>query len=99
MPDVLTDEIFESILQNLPHDMKARVDSASGVKAAVHDHEDKLEDKLATAIEQGKSRHEDALRQLPEDLRERVRRTMNEMENEQQKRAVQFRDRKQSAGD
>lgn len=96
---VSTDAIFESILQNLPQDMKARVDSASGAKVAVHQHTDKAVNKPDAATEPGISQREDALKQLPDALRERVRKTIKEMENDQQKRAVQFKDRKQPAND
>ncbi|MBN1306316.1 MAG: hypothetical protein JXA18_00260 [Chitinispirillaceae bacterium] len=87
-------EIFNSIMQTMPGEMKARVDSASVVQRA----QKKTHGTSATLFEGGKNppaavdAKEATLDKLPEAVREQVRKTMQELERENSERMLQFKE-------
>jgi hypothetical protein len=87
-------EIFNSIMQTLPEDMKARVDSASvtqhsrqaGNTTAPSSFGNKGESQATVDMKQAN------LEKLPESVREQVRKTIQELEKEKMERMYEFKD-------
>ncbi|MBN1576804.1 MAG: hypothetical protein JW913_09645 [Chitinispirillaceae bacterium] len=87
-------EIFNSIMQTMPGEMKARIDSASavqqsqtaadGTNAPLHGGDNEP----AAAVDARRA----GLDKLPEAVREQVRKTMKELERENVERMLQFKE-------
>jgi hypothetical protein len=88
------ESIFNQILQSMPAQAKVRLDSASQARsvdqrtAVQHTNSGNGTPSLATPPMQ-----DAALNQLPRELQERVQKTMRELEQDNQRRAVEFKDR------
>lgn len=88
-PAASSESIFNQILQSMPADARVRVDSASQLRS-VHQHDgvQNATTKRATTPLQ-----DEALKQLPREVQERVQRAMVELEQDKKRRAVEFKDR------
>jgi hypothetical protein len=93
-----TSAIFEEIMQTLPSDMKAKVDSASATKKK------NAVGQTSSASNSGNQKQaslaadrNDALKQLPEDVRQRVEKAISDIDNSNQDREILFKDSKKRA--
>jgi hypothetical protein len=90
-----TAAIFDEIMQTLPSDMKAKVDSAS----VCAKNDAKKQDKGSSSTASGPQRQtpqsadrDAAVRQLPDDVRARVEKAMSDIDLMNQDRQIQFKD-------
>jgi hypothetical protein len=93
-----TSAIFDEIMQTLPSDMKAKVDSASTIKK-----ENVGGQTSSGALSNQKqgtvANRDDALKQLPDDVRQRVEKAISDIDVSNQDRQILFKDsKKRSAG-
>ncbi|MBN1601326.1 MAG: hypothetical protein JW915_06940 [Chitinispirillaceae bacterium] len=92
--NVNANEIFNSMIQTMPKEMKSRVDSASvsqmsqknGIKSTGEKSPAKVSKKEAARM-QGVD-----LNKLPESVREQVRKTMQELEQQKEERILEFKE-------
>ncbi|HMD67681.1 MAG TPA: hypothetical protein VKF42_02315 [Chitinivibrionales bacterium] len=90
-----TAAIFDEIMQTLPSDMKAKVDSASVCARS----EAKKQDKGSSVTSSGSQKQasqpadrDDAVRQLPDDVRAKVEKAISDIDLMNQDRQIQFKD-------
>ncbi|MBD3393493.1 MAG: DUF4414 domain-containing protein [Chitinivibrionales bacterium] len=86
-----TDEIFDEIMQSLPKDAKAQVDSAKQAGATAQSGESVQT--REQAAERAMDR-EQALEELPQELRNQVEKAIGRMESTSKKRQVEFKERR-----
>ena len=87
---VQTNEIFNDIMQSMSKEMKGKVDSASNINK-----ENALQNQGTDSQNQEtvqKQKRTNAVNELPEDIRERVRNRIQEIENKNEERALQFKE-------
>ena len=89
-------EIFNSIMQTMPKEMKARVDSASTTQRSPKG----TKKESSSSVESKKDPQanidlrQSSIDRLPENVREQVRKTMQELEKEKMERMLEFKDSK-----
>jgi hypothetical protein len=89
-------EIFNSIMQTMPKEMKALVDSASTTQRS----QKGSKNESSSSVESKKDPQanidlrQSSIDRLPENVREQVRKTMQELEKEKMERILEFKDSK-----
>jgi len=87
-------EIFNSIMQTMPGDMKEQIDSAATIQRTVNGIRKSAPDSkgdVQQPSEQFDARQE-TIDKLPESVREQVRKTMQELERGSTERMLQFKE-------
>jgi hypothetical protein len=90
-----TDAIFDEIMQTLPPEMKARVDSASAGKKIDSKNPGKASARSPAGTQKQPPQTGDrdaAVQQLPEDVRVRVEKAISDIDLMNQDRQIQFKD-------
>jgi hypothetical protein len=90
-----TAAIFDEIMQTLPPDMKARVDSASACKKADSKNPGKGSGGASAGTQKQTPQTRDrdaAVQQLPEDVRVKVEKAISDIDLMNQSRQIQFKD-------
>ena len=85
-----TNEIFNDIMQSMSEEMKEKVDSASNINK-----ENALQNQGTDSHNQQtvqEQKRTNAINELPEDIRERVQKRIQEIENKNEERALQFKE-------
>jgi hypothetical protein len=90
-----TAAIFDEIMQTLPPDMKARVDSASAGKKNDSKNTGKGSARASAGTQKQRPQTSDrdaAVQQLPEDVRAKVEKAISDIDLMNQDRQIQFKD-------
>ena len=85
-----TNDIFNDIMQSMSEDMKEKVDSASNINK-----ENALQNQGTDSHNQQtvqEQKRTNAINELPEDIREKVQKRIQEIENKNEERALQFKE-------
>jgi Ni/Co efflux regulator RcnB len=94
-----TSAIFDEIMQTLPNDMKAKVDSASTIKKKNAGGQTSSSSNSGNQKAPAAANRDDALKQLPDDVRQRVEKAISDIDVSNQDRQILFKDsKKRSAG-
>lgn len=83
-----TDNIFEEVMQSLPENVKMKIDSVAGKKTENHRQESSAEHKIKADENINRLKNSD----LSDDLRKKVEKAMNEIDRQQSKRELQFKE-------
>lgn len=90
---VKTDQIFDHIMQSMPAELKTRLDSAAKAteqtRESTHNQGAQKGDTDARKAALG-----DALDELPKDLKEKVNKAMQKIDQQGEQRVLQFKERK-----
>jgi len=88
------DEIFNSIMQTMPDEKKARVDSASSVSKSMKKTGDTGKKSMAKTGTSGKTidRNEVSIEHLPEAVRRQISKTMQEVEQQKVDHMIEFKE-------
>jgi hypothetical protein len=89
-------EIFNSMMQTMPKEMKVQVDSASISQRSQKEQTEAVSRKNPVHVskpEMDKMQEVD-LNKLPEPVREQVRKTMQELEQQKEQRILEFKENK-----
>jgi hypothetical protein len=91
-----SDEIFNSMMQTMPKEMKARIDSASIIqnskKTVTNSDQTVQYDQKSSPLNSSSSNT--SLDKLPDNVRQQVLKTMQQLEQEQNERILQFKESK-----
>lgn len=85
-----TNEIFNDIMQSMSEEMKEKVDSASNINKENALQNQGTDSQNQKTIQEQKRTN--AVNELPEDIRERVQKRIQEIENKNEERALQFKE-------
>lgn len=85
-----TNEIFNDIMQSMSEEMKGKVDSASNINKENALQNQGTDSQNQETIQEQKRTN--AINELPEDIRERVQKRIQEIENKNEERALQFKE-------
>jgi len=94
--NVDVNEIFKSMMETMPKEMKCRVDSAFMYQKSQSKQTKAVLKKEQVHISKPEMTHlqEINLNKLPESVRERVRKTMQELEQQKDQRILEFKENK-----
>ena len=87
--------LFDEIMQTLPSDMKAKVDSASACARSDAGRQEKGSSAAASAAQKQPALNNDrdaAVQKLPEDVRAKVEKAISDIDFMNQDRQIQFKD-------
>lgn len=89
-------EIFNSMMQTMPKDMKSQVDSASTCQKSQKEQTKAVfkKDQVHASKPEVAQMQEIDLNKLPESVREKVRKTMQELEQQKEQRILEFKENK-----
>lgn len=92
--NVHANDIFNSMIQTMPEEMKSRVDSASvSQKSQKNEIKSTGEKSPAKVSKQEAARMQGVdLNKLPESVREQVRKTIQELEQQKEERILEFKE-------
>ena len=85
-----TNEIFNDIMQSMSEEMKEKVDSASNINKETALQNQGTDSQNQQTVQEQKRTN--AINELPEDIRERVQKRIQEIENKNEERALQFKE-------
>jgi len=85
-----TNDIFNDIMQSMSKEMKQKVDSASNINKENALHNQGTDSQNQKEVQEQKRTN--AINELPEDIQERVRERIKEIENKNEERALQFKE-------
>jgi hypothetical protein len=89
-------EIFNSILQTMPKDMKLRVDSASVIQKSQKENGKKIPAQSNSEKSKLYAENKNAsLDKLPDEVRQQVLKTMQEIEQQKMERMIEFKESKE----
>ena len=89
-------EIFNSMMQTMPKEMKSQVDSASTCQKTPKEQTKAVfkKDQVYASKPEVAQMQEVDLNKLPESVREQVRKTMQELEQQKEQRILEFKENK-----
>lgn len=89
-------EIFNSMMQTMPKEMKSKIDSASTCQKSQNEQTKAVlkKDQVFASKPEATQMQEIDLNKLPESVREQVRKTMQELEQQKGQRILEFKENK-----